>query len=173
MNRSYCIPVVSLLIVFALVAVGCTQQQPPPPPDTRADDEAAIRRSSAEALEAAKARDFDKLASFYTEDAVAMFPGAPAVTGREQIKQLWQQGADQGSAVTWTVTGVQVAQSGDVAVETGTYQDTITGARGATQTKTGHYVVVLRKQADGSWKITHDIGHEEPAAPPAPAKKAM
>lgn len=157
-------PVVFLtMIAFCLVIAACTPQAPAPPPDTRAQDEAAIRKGSADALAALKAGDFDKLASFYTADAVAMFSGSPMVSGREQIKQAFQQAAQAGVDLSWTATKVEVARSGDLAVETGTFQETAKDARPVTTS--GHYVVVLRKQADGTWLVAYDIGHEESAPP--------
>jgi ketosteroid isomerase-like protein len=51
---------------------------------------------------------------------------------------------------------VDVAQSGDLAFERGSYSNTITDAKGKTATETGKLVLVWKKQADGSWKIAAD-----------------
>jgi len=153
-----------LIACLALVA-GCTQEPPPPPPDTRPQDEAAIRKASQDALAAAQAKDADKMASFYTNDAVAMFSGAPAVSGKEQIKQAWATlFQDPNFSLTWATTKVEVAKSGDLAWEAGTYEETSSDAKKKPVKYTGHYLVALKKQADGSWKIVHDFGHREPAA---------
>jgi ketosteroid isomerase-like protein len=81
-----------------------------------------------------------------------------------------------GSFSAVTVTNMKlvvrdVAASGDLASETGHYEWTLTPkTRGAKpMTDMGKYVVVWKKQADGSYKLFRDIWNND--APSAPAKK--
>jgi uncharacterized protein (TIGR02246 family) len=157
---------IMLGILLAFLA-GCAQQPqtPPPPPDTRPQDEAAIRQASKEALAAVQAKDADKASSFYASDAVALFTDAPAISGKEQIKQAWATlFQDSNFSLSWAITKVEVAKSGELAYETGTYEETFSDARKKPVSYTGHYLVVLKKQSDGRWKIAYDFGHREPAA---------
>jgi ketosteroid isomerase-like protein len=59
-----------------------------------------------------------------------------------------------------------------VATAIGTYKMTLTPKKAGAKplpTDEGKYIEVLKRQADGSWKIAYDIWN--PNAPPAPAKK--
>ncbi len=150
---------VGLAALAALVALGACQQHPPPaPPDTRAADEKAIRAEVAEWDKAAIAKDLDKTISFYAPDASIFPPNAPIATTPEQRRQLWSQLlSTPGMTVSFATTKVEVARSGDIAYETGTYQLTSTDKKGKTTTSKGKYVVVWKKQPDGKWKAAADI----------------
>jgi len=72
-------------------------------------------------------------------------------------------------------TVLDVQTSGNLMVETGkaTLNVAGAGAGAAPATVAVKYVVVWKKQKDGTWKITHDIWNSLPApapvATPAPA----
>ncbi len=59
--------------------------------------------------------------------------------------------------VSFATTQVEVARSGDIAYETGTYALTSTDKKGKATTSKGKYVVVWKKQPDGKWKAAADI----------------
>jgi uncharacterized protein (TIGR02246 family) len=149
---------VLLLVGLAAIVVGCQPQPPPEPPDTRAADEAAIRAASGAWMQAAGEKDADKIMSFIAADAQAIYAGKPLV-GAEAIRQaVTDDWADPNYAVTWEITKVKVARSGDLAYEMGTFEETRSDARKRPQTSTGYYVAIWEKQADGTWKATVDIG---------------
>jgi uncharacterized protein (TIGR02246 family) len=163
-----------LQFLFAVLSlssiVGCstgTGGQPQPqasaqPADTRAADEAAIRAASAAWSQASTAKDVDTGVSFYTEDAVQMDPKAPAVKGRENIRKSWtQMPALPGPGLSFQTTSVEVARSGDLAYETGTYDFVTTDKKGKTNDEKFKYVVVWKKQSDGSWKAAVDIDNPD------------
>jgi len=152
--------VLAALAAFAaLVALGACQQPPPPaPPDTRAADEKAIRASVVEWDKAAIAKDLEKTISFYAPDATIFPPNAAIATTPEQRRQLWSQLlSTPGMTVSFATTKVEVARSGDIAYETGTYELTSTDKKGKATTSKGKYVVVWKKQPDGKWKAAADI----------------
>lgn len=158
-------------LALTVVLGACAQQAAPPPtppPDTRSADEAAIRAAVKEWSAAAQAKDAAKFTSFYTDDAVVMLEGAPDASGiaaiREAIAGMMQ---DPAFALSFEATSVVAARSGDLAYETGTYSMTMTGPDKKPAAQVGHYVVVWRKQADGSWKVAVDAPISDP--PPAPA----
>ncbi len=155
MNRSRLLPV--LLLVFFLSFVVACQQAAPPAPDTRAADEAAIRAQVKQWLEAVQAKDAEKSASFYADDGAVLPPNAPLASGKEAIRQTWSQlMATPGFALTFATTRIEVARSGDLAYEVGTFELTGNDAKGKPQTTKGKYVVAWKKQA-GSWKAAADI----------------
>ncbi len=105
---------------------------------------------------AAVAKDVERVASFYAEDAVVYPPDQPAVVGRAAAKKAWAGFlADPSFAISWTTTHAEVA--GDLGYTTGTYQDSFKGPDGKMVKETGKYVCVWKKQKDGTWKAVHDI----------------
>ncbi len=148
----------------ACFAAACSSQptQPAAPPDTRAADETAIRAASDVWNQAAAAKDLDKSVSVYTDDAVLFAPKAPAAMGKDAIRKGWQGLlAAPGLQLTVTTTGVDVARSGDLAVERGTFSVVTTDKKGKPNTETGQLVVVWKKQADGSWKVVADTNADD------------
>ena len=132
------------------------------PADPRAADEAAIRAASAAWSQASVAKDIDRGISFYTVDAVQMDPKAPAIKGRENIRKHWTQTpASPDPGMSFETTSVEVSRSGDLAYETGTYDFVTTGKKGRIGDEKWKYVVVWKKQSDGSWKAAVDIDNPD------------
>jgi uncharacterized protein (TIGR02246 family) len=158
----------SCAVMGAALLAGCssgTGEQPQvtvPRADTRASDEAAIRAASAAWSQAATAKDVDKAVSFYGDGAVVMAPKSPAVHGSENIRKGWVALlATPGPGLSWQTTSVEVARSGDLAYETGTYVFTTVDVKGKTHDEKGKYVVVWKKQSDGAWKVAVDTDNTD------------
>lgn len=153
-NRS-----LSLLIASAFVAcsaLACSRPQPAAPPDTRAD-EATIRTADADFAKSVAAKDLDKCVSIYTDDAVLFFPGVPAVVGKDNIRKFYQQAlATPNVQVTYAFQTPEVARSGDLAMELGSFQVVTTDKKGNPSTSGYKFVLVWKKQADASWKVSAD-----------------
>jgi uncharacterized protein (TIGR02246 family) len=123
----------------------------------RAADEAAIRAASAAWSQAATAKDLDKAVSFYADDAVILPDKVPAVRGQENFRKNWAPLlALPGPGLSWKTGSLEVARSGDIAYETGTYVFVIADKKGKSSDTKGKYVVVWKKQTDGSWKVVVD-----------------
>src|SRR5437762_5224892 len=147
----------SLHLRFATAAVfacfvcvsGCNQQATQSPPaDTRAADEAAVRAASAEWAKVAAAKDLEKTLSYYAEDASMFPPNAPIVTGSEARRKMWTQLFSPAEVVFSNgATKVEVAKSGDLAYEIGTFQYAFKDDKGNPVKQVGKYVVVWRKQS--------------------------
>src|SRR5262245_55680063 len=161
-------------IVFLLALGGCAQEAAPPPtptPDTRPADEVAIRAAVKEWSAAAQAKDPDKFTSYYTDDAVVMLEDAPDFSGKSAIREaIGVMMKDPNFSLSFVNEKVQVARSGDLAYETGTFSMTTSDKSKKAVTEKGRYVVVWRKQADGRWKAALDAPVSDPAETPAPAK---
>ncbi len=151
---------VFLLVGLAAIVVGCQPQPPPEPPDTRAADEAAIRAASSAWMQAVSAKDLDKMMSFLAADAQGLYSGSEPVIGQEAIRESWsKEMEDPNYALSWETTKVKVARLSDLAYEMGTYEETRSDARKRPQTTKGKYLTIWEKQADGTWKVTVDIGN--------------
>jgi uncharacterized protein (TIGR02246 family) len=152
------------LIAVCLFAAGCAQPPPPPPPDTRAQNEAEIRKLAADWAAAAAARDLEKSLSYYAADAEMMPPNAPAATTPEARREVWKALIATPGDIKITTTKVEVAMSGDLAFETGTYSFTTADKKKQPVVATGKYTVVWKKVA-GKWVVAVDIFNDD-----APAK---
>lgn len=156
------------LLVLTLSA-ACSKQ-PAAPPDTRAADEATIRAASADWSKASQAKDVNKAVAVYADEAMQFPDNGPMVKGKDNIRAGWQKMlALPGPGLTFATTGVEVARSGDLAYEYGTYDFATQDKNGKVNDEKGKYVTVWKKQPDGSWKVAADIDNPDAAAAPAPA----
>lgn len=160
LRETYRFPLI-VAVFAASLSVSCAQpqQKPSEAPDTRAADEAAIRSADADFAKAAAAKDLDKCMSLYEDDAVLFTPGSPAVIGKDNIRNVIQRML--GMQLTINVASVDVARSGDLAMDRGTVQAAVTDKKGETTTQTSEYVLVWKKQADGAWKVAADTSANE------------
>ena len=158
----------SLIICLALAALtaGCSSssnQPPAPPPDTRAADVQAVKDVEAAWLKDAGTKDADKWASYFTDDASGLYPGAPALEGKDAIKAaIAKDFADKNFSVTFQCTKVTASKGGDMVYVQGTYSETMTNPKTKKpKTDKGKYLTVYMKQADGSWKAIADMSNSD------------
>jgi len=162
-----------ILLISATAMVlltACTAPLPQPPPDTRAADEKAIRDQETAAAQAWSAKDVDKILALYADDATLMLPNAPAMSGKAAMTPALKGAvADPNFALTIQNTSVEASKGGDLGFVRGSYvvQASDPKTKKAT-TEKGNYVIVYKKQADGSWKIAADTAIPEAPAAPAP-----
>ena len=153
-----------LVPLLLLTLTGCPSEKAPPPPlptpppDTRPQDEAAIRAAIKEWAGAAQAKDPQKFASFYAENAIVLLPNMADPSGKTTIGEtIAGMMKDASFALAFEADKVVVARSGDIAYETGAYSLTAPDpVKKKPATEKGHYVVVWQKQSDGSWKVVID-----------------
>jgi uncharacterized protein (TIGR02246 family) len=149
------------LLSFALVGTAGAA-------DTKIEQ--ALRDLDAQWSKDAGAKDVDRTVSYYADDAVVMPPNASAATTKETIRSAWKEMlTTPGAAISWKTTKVEVAKAGDLAYVSGTYEETMTDARGKPVKDRGKYVEIFKKQADGTWKVVADIWNSD--LPVAPAEK--
>ena len=101
----------------------------------------------------------------YTKDGCIMPEGAPKMCGAEGLGAFFAVGHKQMGIKNVKLTTEEVMGSGDVVVETGTYD--LIGAGDKSMDK-GKYVVAW-KQEDGKWKMHRDMFNSS-VAPAAPKK---
>jgi uncharacterized protein (TIGR02246 family) len=139
----------SLALVLAAglaLLAGCGPGSSPGPGGSRRAIEAAVQRY----VDASNQGDADALASLYADDAVLLPPDHEPVRGRAAIGEFWRQGTDEGLEVT-TLT---VEVDGDLGYLVGRYHLPATDEEPA---DSGKYVMCLKRQRDGAWKLTADI----------------
>ncbi len=96
--------------------------------------------------EALAAQDVERLAAFYADDARLLFHGRPVIHGRAAVDAALRDMVARGPASVRFVTD-EVIADGSLVVDIGR----IVGPAGQTR-----YVVVYRRQADGSLRIVVD-----------------
>jgi len=142
------------LSLVALVATLIACQSAAPPGLSPADEQ-AIRAADAAGEAHIVAKDWAGWAGDFTEDGVILQPNGEPIVGRAAIK-AW---AEAFPPMTEFKSGAtEVVGNGDLAYVQGTYAMVIAppGAP-APISDHGKYIAVMRKQADGSWKIVRDI----------------
>jgi uncharacterized protein (TIGR02246 family) len=159
-RKTFHLPIVAAAFA-ALLAVSCAQPKPVEMPDTRVADEATIRNADADFAKEAAAKDLDKCMSLYADDAVFISSSSPAVVGKDNIRTVIQRMLAAPMQLTINVASVDVARSGDLAMDRGTVQSAVTDKKGKTTTQTSEYVLVWKKGADGVWKIAADTSANE------------
>jgi uncharacterized protein (TIGR02246 family) len=117
----------------------------------------ALRDLDDQWSKAAGAKNVDKTVSFYSEDAIVLPPNAPSLATKQAIRGMWKDFLASVSNISWKVTRVEAAKSGDMAYVSGTYETTAKDASGSTTNDRGKYLEVWEKQADGSWKCRADM----------------
>lgn len=111
------------------------------------------------------AKNVDALLAHYAPDAVAVFPGAPSVTGDSLRKTYEDAVKDANFDVSFSSD--KIDGSGDLAYSRGHFTEKYTDPNTkAVASNSGTYVTVYKKQADGSWKVVEDLTAVEPAAAP-------
>ena len=153
---------------------ACTQTPPPPPPDTRAADEKAIRDLMTSNMKDWAAKDVDKIAAYYADDASVLVPEMKMVTGMANIKTAVKTYTDMGFNFDAPVTKVEVSKAGDIAYAEGNVTNRwIDPKTKKAMVEEGKWVTVFKKQAGGSWKAVSDIFNADaPAKPEKSGKKS-
>jgi uncharacterized protein (TIGR02246 family) len=123
---------------------------------------AAIEAANAKFSEAFARGDAKALAALYTSDAIAFPPDSEMIRGNEAIGNFWKTSKDDG-VQSATLTTLDVGRSGDVAYEVGQVSLKIQPAGKEPTTTAAKYVVVWKRQPDGSWKLHRDIWNGLPA----------
>ena len=142
--------IVATLLVLAIS--GCAPQV-----DTAAE-EAAIREMSVEWMNAANAKDVERMLGLYTDDTSLYPPNLAIVTGKEAIRTYYSQLMESPGFVTsLEVTNVGISGAGNFAYSTGTSETTVNDAQGNPVTVREKWVAILKKQPDGTWKSVLDI----------------
>ena len=157
---------VLLACLGALLLLGCDRAGHRRPVDT-AKIVDAIKTDEVHWNADYKSGDPTRVATHYTPDAVAMYPGYPVAVGVTAIKAANERAfTDPKYGLSFSSDRVKVAASGDLAVAHGSYKETTTDPRtGEPVTATGSYVTVYKPDGAGVWRVFWDINTPNPAAP--------
>ena len=155
--------------IFALVYLlsilclsGCSREQQVI--SSEQEDIAAITAVSKARADAFNQGNAAAIAVHFTEDALLMAPDKPTLKGKAAVQTYYQHIFDDYE------TGLksyyeEVKVSGQLAYGRGFAEVVLTPKRGGpAMTSTSKYINIMKREADGTWKTTHDIwnGNEMP-----------
>jgi uncharacterized protein (TIGR02246 family) len=146
-----------VVLVLSLILISCTQLFGPQPTGP-----AAVRQAIEEAgfrfATALNQGDAAAVAALYVEDARLLAPNTPMISGRQGIQAFWQDYIHMTSSREVTLQVQKIDYNGDLAYEVGSYtlRFQLTASGSPPMTDDGKYVVVWKRQRDGSWKIAVD-----------------
>lgn len=152
--------IVCRLLVLALAVVAAAPNQKP---SSAADAIAKVRAEWAKDLHDKQP---DQFVSLYTADAVFLTPNGQRITGRAAIRTLTKQAMDTFTSDLHFQSMV-TESSGDLAYDSGVFHETLTVlSDGSKKEGEGNYLMVFKRQTNGSWLITQQVWTQSTAAHP-------
>lgn len=126
------------------------------------DPRQAIESAMARYIDAVERGDAAAIAASFTDDAILVLPSGPPMKGKAELNEGFAKMLAASSVVALRPSNVDRTVSGDIAVETGSFEVTMQPkTRGAETTDKGQYMVVWQRQADGSWKMTRAFNRSD------------
>ena len=122
--------------------------------------EQAIRDTTKRYVEAYNQGDAAAATDFYTEDAKLLPPNMEMVSGKQAIQEFWKTAMEMGIRKINLET-VEVGYDGNLAYERGVSTVNIEPKGGQATTVRGKYLVAMKRQPDGSWKVAVDIWNSD------------
>ncbi|MCH6588727.1 MAG: DUF4440 domain-containing protein [Proteobacteria bacterium] len=150
----------ALVVAFLAAgsAAGCVAMGDP------AAVEQAIRNLDKKWAGAVVRGDVATIVDLYAPDSVFFTPNAPPAEGPEAIGEAWKGIMSLPNvSLNFRPTRIDVAASGDLATDIGTYDLAFSGEDGRVRDE-GKYVVVWKK-INGEWKVLVDILNSNLKAP--------
>jgi uncharacterized protein (TIGR02246 family) len=146
----------AIVASFLLCACAAQQASTAAAPRGMSAVRAEIEQAAVRFSEAFNRGDVAALAAMYDTGAVVLAPNAPPMRGRQNIEAFWAGARQQGfKTVSLVVNSVEVI--GNHAIELGSYTLVIQPPGQGEMTDRGKYMVLWRRQPDGSWKLYRDV----------------
>ena len=124
-----------------------------------------LKRDAEWAIAASEGRDLERVLSYWTDDAIVMPPGLPAVIGQAALREYVQASMKiPGFRITWTSTDVTFSPDRNLAYMFGMNMVEMNGPDGTPVRIAGRAVTIWRKEADGEWRCAVDIWNAPPPA---------
>src|SRR6184192_3434688 len=151
------------VLILHLVLGGCSQRGFDP-----ATEQAKLLRRDAEWADLASAgKDVEKIVSYWTDDAVLIFPGQPVLEGKTAIRAYVSASLNTpGFKIHWASEKPVFSPDGKLAYMRGTDELTVPGPNGTPVTLHLRGISVWRIDSDGQWRCVVDIANEQPPAAP-------
>jgi ketosteroid isomerase-like protein len=104
-----------------------------------------------------RAKRLEPILKFYAPDAVFLQPTGERITGSAALRTLFQTIMATFNS-DLTLHSQNLETSGDLAYDSGDFQETLTTiATGAKITTKGSYIIIFKRQPNGSWQIVQHV----------------
>ena len=150
-----------LLLVCLFLSVGCSHRDF----DPVAEQAKLLRRDAEWADLASAGKDVEKVVSYWSDDALLIFPGQPILEGKAAIRAYVSASFKiPGFKIHWVSEKPAFSTDGKVAYMRGTDELTVPGPNGTPIALHLRGISVWRIDPDGVWRCVVDISNEQPAA---------
>ena len=155
-----------LILPLMLLVVACQPATVEQQVVTTGPDVEAITTAFEQAVAVANAQDVEGVLAVYADNVVSFPPNEPPVDGIAGLRQMMETAWAE-HTIQLTASPDEVVVAGELAVMRTSYEETAT-ATGESEPleMSGHWLIIWRKQSDGSWKIWRDMWTN--VAPPEP-----
>ena len=149
-----------LVLVGVMISItGCSTL----PFDPASEGEKLLKRDREWADLASAGKDVEKIASYWSEDAIVIPQGQPVVEGKAAIRAFVASSLQiPGFRIHWVSERVSFSPDGRLAYMNGKNTMTVPGANGALVTLAGRGITIWRLEADGQWRCVVDIWNDPP-----------
>lgn len=141
-----------LATAIMLVTVSCCTTV-----DTGAVKQELMNADKAFAADSAE-QGLDGWMKWFTKDAVIFPQQGPTVRGEAAMRQYYADIRFDPTKLSWAPVDADVSDDGTVGHTWGTWQYTVEEEDGTIAQSTGKYLTAWHRQADGSWRVTADMG---------------
>jgi ketosteroid isomerase-like protein len=150
----------SILTLGVLILVtGCSTLAFDPASESRT----LLRRDAEWADHASAGKDVERIASYWSDDAIIIPQGQPIVEGKAAIRAFVATSLQiPGFKIHWVSEKVTFSPDGKLAYMQGRNTITIPSANGTLVTLAGRGVTIWRLEADGQWRCVVDIWNDPP-----------
>jgi len=148
-----------LIGTFSLIMLSCGTQNV----DQQAEAKILLDLSR-EWSKSAGTDSLEKVLSYWSDDAVCLFPDQAPIKGKEGIRNMLKGTSSiPGFEVSWEPKEAYVSTSGDLAYVTAQNYFKMLDSLGNTITTFNKGIEIWKKQLDGSWKCIVDIYNSDPS----------
>ena len=152
------------LMALPFLVFSCSQRDF----DSVAEGQKLLRRDAEWAGLATAGKDIEKIVSYWSDDAVLIFPGQPALEGKAAIRAYVTASLNTpGFTIHWVSQKPVFSRDGKFAYMRGTDELTLPGLNGGTMTLHLRGISVWRLDPDKQWRCVLDISNEAPPTIPS------
>ena len=133
--------------------------------DAATEEAKLLRRDSEWAEAASSGKDIEKILSYWSDDALLIFPGQPILEGKAAIRPYVASSLKTpGFKIRWVSSKAVFSPDGKMAYMPATTELTVPGPDSAPITKQLRGIAIWRLEPDGQWRCVVDIANEQPTA---------
>jgi ketosteroid isomerase-like protein len=151
------------LLAFLFLVVSCSHRDF----DPVAEQAKLLRRDAEWADLASAGKDVEKIVSYWSDDALLIFPGQPVLEGKAAIRRHVSANLKTpGFKIHWVSEKPGFSPDGKLAYMRGTTELTVPGPNGTPIALHLRGITVWRIDSGGQWRCVVDISNEQPPATP-------